>query len=96
MSRQTVGTGSAMPALSREVYIYIYIYMGVPLNYCSQNGGNLYRARYYNRNLIIGHRIDSNLKQSPYIYIYILYIRPFGALAYRLREGFPVPEAKRV
>ena len=37
----------------------------VSLNYCSQNGGNLYRAPYYNRNLNIEPRIDSNLGQSP-------------------------------
>ena len=42
--------------------------MEVSLNYCSQNGGNLYRAPYYNRNLNIGPRIDSNLGQSPYVY----------------------------
>ena len=41
-------------------------YMEVSLNYCSQNGGNLYRAPYYNRNPNIGPRIDSNLGQSPY------------------------------
>ena len=41
-------------------------YMGVSLNCCSQNGGNLYRAPYYNRNLNIGPRIDSNLGQSPH------------------------------
>ena len=41
--------------------------MEVSLNYCSQNGGNLYRAPYYNRNLNIGTRIDSNLGQSPYV-----------------------------
>ena len=29
-------------------------------------GGNLSRAPYYNRNLNIGPRIDSNLGQSPY------------------------------
>ena len=36
---------------------YIYIYMVVSLNYCSQNGGNLYRAPYYNGNPNIGPRI---------------------------------------
>ena len=35
------------------------------LNYCSQKGGNLYRAPYYTRNLNMGPRIDSNLGQSP-------------------------------
>ena len=38
----------------------------VSLNYCYQNGGNLYRAPYYKRNLNIGPRIDSNLGQSPF------------------------------
>ena len=32
-----------------------------------QNGGNLYRAPYYNRNPNIGPRINSNLGQSPFI-----------------------------
>ena len=45
-------------------------YVEVSLNYCSQNGGNLYRAPYYNRNPNIGPRIDSNLGQSPCVYIY--------------------------
>ena len=40
--------------------------MVVSLNYCSQNGRNLYWAPYYNRNLNIGPRINSNLGQSPY------------------------------
>ena len=35
------------------------------LNFCFQNGGNLYRTPYYSRNLNIGPRIDSNLGQSP-------------------------------
>ena len=52
--------------INMYVYIHMYIYMGVSLNFCSQNGGNLYRAPYYNRNLNIGPRIDSNLGQSPY------------------------------
>ena len=37
----------------------------VSLNYCSQNGGNLYRAPYYNGNPNIGPRIIGNLDQSP-------------------------------
>ena len=37
----------------------------VSLNYCSQNGGNLYRAPNYNGNLNIGPRIIGNLDQSP-------------------------------
>ena len=38
--------------------------MEVSLNYCSQNGGNSYWAPYYNRNLNIGPRTDSDLGQS--------------------------------
>ena len=41
-------------------------HMVVSLNYCSQNGGNLYRAPYYNGNPNIGPRIIGNLNQSPY------------------------------
>ena len=47
-------------------YVFAHIHMEVSLNYCSQNGGNVYRAPYYNRNPNIGPRIDSNLGQSPY------------------------------
>ena len=43
------------------------LFTEVSLNYCSQNGGNLYRAPYYNRNLNIGPRIDSSLGQSPHV-----------------------------
>ena len=35
-------------------------YMVVSLNYCSQNGGNVYRAPYYNGNPNIGPRIIGN------------------------------------
>ena len=42
------------------------VYMEVSLNYCSQNGGNVYRAPYYNRNPNIGPRMDGNLGQSSY------------------------------
>ena len=42
--------------------------MVVSLNYCSQNGGNLYRAPYYNGNPNIGPRIIGNLDQYPYTY----------------------------
>ena len=38
----------------------------VSLNYCSQNGGNVYRAPYYNGNPNIGPRIIGNLDQYPY------------------------------
>ena len=41
--------------------------MEVSLNYCSQYEGNLYRTPYYNRNLNIGPRINSNLGQSPHL-----------------------------
>ena len=40
-------------------------YVVVSLNYCSQNGGNLYRARYYNGKPNIGPRIIGNLDQYP-------------------------------
>ena len=40
-------------------------YVVVSLNYCSQNGGNLYRALYYNGNPNIGPRIIGNLDKSP-------------------------------
>ena len=39
--------------------------MEVSLNYCSQNGGNVYRAPYYNGNPNIGPRIIGNLDQYP-------------------------------
>ena len=57
----------------------IGLYMVVFLNYCSQNGGNLYRAPYYNGNPNIGPRIIGNLAQSPYIYIPILQNHPAAA-----------------
>ena len=41
--------------------------MEVSLNYCSQNGGDVYRAPYYNRNPNIGPRIFRNLDQYPYV-----------------------------
>ena len=41
-------------------------YMEVSLNYCSRNGGNLYRAPYYNGNPNIGPRIIGNLDQYPF------------------------------
>ena len=40
--------------------------MVVSLNYCSQNGGNLYRAPYYNRNPNIGLGVIRNLDQYPH------------------------------
>ena len=44
-------------------------HMVVSLNYCSQNGGNLYKAPYYNGNPNIGPRIIGNLGQYPYGYM---------------------------
>ena len=43
--------------------------MVVSLNYCSQNGGNLYRAPYSNGNPNIGPCIIGNLDQYPYGYL---------------------------
>ena len=43
-----------------------YSYMEISLNYCSQNGGNVYRAPYYNGNPNIGPRIIRNLNQTPH------------------------------
>ena len=45
---------------------YELLYMIVSLNYCSQNGGNVYRAPYYHGNPNIGPRIIGNLNLSPY------------------------------
>ena len=49
-------------------------YMVVSLNYCSQNGGNLYRAPYYNGNPNIGPRIIGNLDPYPYASSLTLYV----------------------
>ena len=46
--------------------VSLFMDMVVSLNYCSQNGGNLYRAPYYNGNPYIGPRTTGNLDQSPY------------------------------
>ena len=40
--------------------------MEVSLNYCSQNGGNVYRDPYYNGNPSIGPRTIGNLDQYPH------------------------------
>ena len=66
--------------------------MVVSLNYCSQNGGNLYRAPYYNGHPNIGPRIIGNLDQSPYRdrYAFNLGLEAH-ALGYRLGSlGFGV------
>ena len=55
---------------SLHMYIYICVYMVVSLNYCSQNGGNLYRAPYYNGKPNIGPRIIGNLDQYPYMFMH--------------------------
>ena len=39
----------------------------VSLNYCSQNGGNLYWAPYYTGNPNIGPRTIGNLDQYPFL-----------------------------
>ena len=41
------------------------IHVEVSPNYCSQQGGEIYRDPYYKRNPNLGRRIDSNLGQSP-------------------------------
>ena len=56
--------------------------MVVSLNYCSQNGGNLYRAPYYNGNPNIGPRIIGNLDQYPDGFKRVLNFEGAGA-------GFP-------
>ena len=48
-----------MPSTDHTVYVVI------SLNYCSQNGGNVYRDPYYNGNPNIGPRIIGNLDLSP-------------------------------
>ena len=59
--------------------------MVISLNYCSQNGGNLFRAPYYNGNSNIGPRIIGNLDQYPYKYIsiYTTMIHAFHVAPYR-------------
>ena len=42
--------------------------MVVSLNYCSQNGGNVYRDPYYNGNPKRGPRIIGNLDRYPYTF----------------------------
>ena len=54
------------PTIRTTVYGGSQVYMVVSLNYCSQNGGNFYRAPYYNGNPNIGPRIIGNLDQYPY------------------------------
>ena len=50
-------------------------------------GGNLYRAPYYNRNLNIGPRIDSNVGQSPYVGACKGFCRGYLAAIYAGRIG---------
>ena len=49
-----------------EAKLYGQHPMVVSLNYCSQNGGNVYRDPHYNGNPNIGPRIIGNLDQYPY------------------------------
>ena len=58
--------------------------MEISLNYCSQNGGNVYRAPYYNGNPKIGRRIIGNLNQYPY------------NLAHNLHQADHIPRSKLV
>ena len=46
-------------------YVGVIYYVEVSLNYCSQNGGNVYRPPYYHGNPNIGPRIIGNLDQYP-------------------------------
>ena len=55
----------------RNKGICIYVFLVVSLNYCSQNGGDLYRAPYYNGNPNMGPCITGNSDQSSYIHICI-------------------------
>ena len=62
------GTGFTMGVMEKKMEdaIVYWVYMVVSLNYCSQNGGNLHRAPYYNGNPNMGPRIIGNLDQYPY------------------------------
>ena len=66
--------------------------MVVSLNYCSQNGGNVYRAPYYNGNPNIGPRIIGNLDQYPCTYIGFRVEGPGFRVS---RDGNTVPRHKR-
>ena len=61
--------GTSIPKLDTTTGISVVekIHLEVSLNYCSQNGGKLYRAPYYNGNPNIGPRIIGNLDQSPFV-----------------------------
>ena len=61
--------------------------MGVSLNYCSQNGGNLYRAPYYNGNPNIGPRIMGNLDQYPYHFGYEASCLGFQGFGWLVNRG---------
>ena len=58
--------------------------MVVSLNYCSQNGGNLYRAPYYNGNPNIGPRIVGNLDKYPYLLIAVVVATLLFVINYEL------------
>ena len=88
------GMGSSLPAclckapLSRMRSLYETSDMVVSLNYCSQNGGNLYRVLYYNGNPNIGPRIIGNLDQYPQGGLSLLQLRsPLSALGWSKCPG---------
>ena len=56
--------------------------MVVSLNYCSQNGGNLYRAPYYNGNPNIGPCIIGNLDQYPCTNVFFCFFYPWAQSNY--------------
>ena len=59
------GDVERLPTLVKSMHQKKPMQVVVSLNYCSQNGGNLYRAPYYNGNSNVGPRIIGNLDQSP-------------------------------
>ena len=59
--KQILGLGLARSVGGVSQTLKPHHYLVVSLNYCSQNGGNLYRAPYYNGNPNIGPHIMGNL-----------------------------------
>ena len=51
---------------AQYTFVKTCTYMVVSLNYCSQNGGNVYRDPHYNGNPNIGPRTIGNLDQYPH------------------------------
>ena len=62
------------------------VYGKVSLNYCSQNGGNLYRAPYYNRNLNIGPPKPSTLFRDDALIDFGLAGSPTSGLRLRAQD----------